>query len=346
MKPIVRGKQKERKVSEGTWFISYGDMITLLLGFFVLFFSIEPPKKGNTLLAESLLATMEELDKELPTQATKDVGDTVLSSAEAEEESLLAAAVMKAEGQDLVSSEGEQAMEQRGGAQEIPQHEADPIKDEPSLGEHLMEILNKVIPIKHEGQGQFAAKKPPQQKRVSNESLQSLQGQSLKEKGTPTGSEPVATDDSGHRKNIIKLQALQAEAFKMDDRIFIMFPTISFFGSASTKLTKEGFEAIEKFAGVYLPFAGKTRLNIVGFADQRPVMAAKYHFRDNLELSVLRAVSAQRVLAKVGIPTQRVRLMGHGINEKLLKGEDPQSREERLALARKIMFIIEPVQNL
>jgi hypothetical protein len=56
----------------------------------------------------------------------------------------------------------------------------------------------------------------------------------------------------------------------------------------------------------------------------------------------LRAVSAQRVAERVGIPLSRTRLMGHGINSKLIEGEDPSNELERWALTRKIMLVIEP----
>lgn len=48
--------------SEGSWAISYGDMITLLLSFFIIFFTIDPTEKNNTniKLKLSLLETLNE----------------------------------------------------------------------------------------------------------------------------------------------------------------------------------------------------------------------------------------------------------------------------------------------
>ena len=40
-------------------------MITLLLGFFVLFFSLEKPQEGNVLLSKSLMMTLEKLDDDV-----------------------------------------------------------------------------------------------------------------------------------------------------------------------------------------------------------------------------------------------------------------------------------------
>ena len=327
MKQVPRVRVRRRKVHEGTWFISYGDMITLLLGFFVLFFSIEKPTPGNTLLAESLLATLEQLDRELPSHVlNKEASDGGISKSGRDTPAKMDATQVedpgKEPGADLASQEG--------------------AGKEKTLGDHMMDILNTVIPFKQKGAGEFAAKEKPEQERRASESLWELTGMSPLEKGTPTGAEAKASDDGGYRENIVELEALKAEAIQQDDKIYIMFPQVSFFGSASTKLTKEGFDTIKKFGKVYLPFAGQTRLNIIGFADQRPVRASMYAFKDNLELSVLRAVSAQRVLANLGVPAQRVRLLGHGIKTKLLKEEKPVSEADALALARKIMFIIEP----
>jgi len=147
--------------------------------------------------------------------------------------------------------------------------------------------------------------------------------------------------DGGIRENIVELKALDAEAEQIDDKIIIKFPNLSFFDTASTELTKEGIKAIEKFAKVYVPFAGKTKLNIIGFADSRPVKSGR-RFKDNLELSVLRAVSVQRDLRRMGVPFSGMRLAGYGVKTKLLDVEKPDSKSGRLALSRKVVLVIEP----
>ena len=45
MKRLKREQEQIHIDTEGSWAISYGDMITLLLGFFILFFSLEPETK-------------------------------------------------------------------------------------------------------------------------------------------------------------------------------------------------------------------------------------------------------------------------------------------------------------
>lgn len=65
----MRGIDRKRKAnnehpdSEGTWAISYGDMITLLLAFFVLFFTVDPQKESEENLQESLFMTLADAAK-------------------------------------------------------------------------------------------------------------------------------------------------------------------------------------------------------------------------------------------------------------------------------------------
>lgn len=55
-----RAENHEEVDSEGSWAISYGDMITLLLSFFIIFFTIDPTEKNNTniKLKMSLIETL------------------------------------------------------------------------------------------------------------------------------------------------------------------------------------------------------------------------------------------------------------------------------------------------
>lgn len=53
-------KTQELVDSEGSWAISYGDMVTLLLAFFVLFFTVNPNEERKELLQETLLLELSE----------------------------------------------------------------------------------------------------------------------------------------------------------------------------------------------------------------------------------------------------------------------------------------------
>lgn len=301
-KRVKRGGRRRGVVNEGTWAISYGDMITLLLGFFVLFFSIDKPQSGNTLLSQSLLVALEDLDRELTGSGGK--GGVDVDSEKVGEDV----------GQTTADKEGASS-EETGVSQKVTNETL-----LTKVGKQFQDILSFIIPMQSSGTKSFKARTPaPVLKPVKHK--------------LPFVDQP---------EGMVELDKLEAEAVKQDNKIFITFPKVSFFDSASVSLTQDGERVISKFIEAYLPFAGTMLLHIVGFADQRQVIKGAHRFQDNLELSVLRAVSAQRIVAKVGVPNTKTRLLGHGVNTQELPGENPQSTGESLALARKIMFIIEP----
>ena len=67
-----RGQHEAEVDTEGSWAISYGDMITLLLTFFILFFSTDHQKDRMEAMEASLMAKLE--SKPLPKPADKTNG--------------------------------------------------------------------------------------------------------------------------------------------------------------------------------------------------------------------------------------------------------------------------------
>lgn len=63
MKVIKRDLHRAEEVvdTEGTWAISYGDMITLLLSFFVLYFTVDPTAEKAAELQKSLITNLENM---------------------------------------------------------------------------------------------------------------------------------------------------------------------------------------------------------------------------------------------------------------------------------------------
>lgn len=57
-KPIYLEEQED----EGSWMVSYADMITILLAFFTIFFSFDPTSSGEDLLDNSLATQFAELN--------------------------------------------------------------------------------------------------------------------------------------------------------------------------------------------------------------------------------------------------------------------------------------------
>jgi len=288
-----RESHGQNQNQEGTWAISYGDMITLLLAFFILFFSIEPPVAKKGLLNDAMMASFAGMD---PQQISNTVHGL---AARAPEQTRLDAS---------------------DHAQQTDASLTDKMKGLLSVASQILGLSGKEDQI-DETKVQIGNEKDLQQR---------------------SGTRPIAKESISVNAKVVPvaIKALGAEIQVANDKIYITFPEVSFFDSASTDITKHGLEVLQKFTETYVPFSGKTILNIVGFSDPRPVRS-HYRFRDNLELSVLRAVSAQRVLEEYGIPLARTRLMGHGVKKSLEPNETTDSEIAKLALSRKIMLIIE-----
>lgn len=80
---FVRRKKRhsEESDTEGTWAISYGDMITLLLSFFVIFFTTDFDKNKEEDLSRNLILQMEGLFREVKIErATADINHAVSPS--------------------------------------------------------------------------------------------------------------------------------------------------------------------------------------------------------------------------------------------------------------------------
>jgi flagellar motor protein MotB len=341
MKRLSRLRKRHlRAPQEGSWAVSYGDMITLLLGFYIMYFSIDPPKKGNTTLTTSLIAALEKLDEDVAVDrnqnktAAKKTDDPAPSLAQENKPEARDSETGNAVVERITAAENRS--DKRGQDKKLAV-EADP----QSAMQTIMEMLLPKDWVDKLSEHQMSAKQLGSEAQKPFAPGLKTPTQDISKDGAPTGSSASQPKSSAYRLDVTELRALDAEASRIGDRVYIMFPKVSFFASASTEITPEGRQALEKFSKAYLPFAGKALLNIVGFSDERPVKAV-YRFRDNLELSVLRAVSAQRVAENIGIPLSRTRLMGHGINTKLVEGEEPSNAMERWALTRKIMLVIEP----
>jgi flagellar motor protein MotB len=129
------------------------------------------------------------------------------------------------------------------------------------------------------------------------------------------------------------------------DNLVVTFGKISFFDSGSTEVRKETIPFLKLFTEKYLPYAGKYQLSIKGFTDKKPVRKERRNYKDNLELSVLRAVSAMRHLQKAGLPLNRMEIAGVGelrTIEKIIPKSTQLDPKELEALSRTVMLVIKP----
>lgn len=126
------------------------------------------------------------------------------------------------------------------------------------------------------------------------------------------------------------------------NKLIVEFPMVSFFSAGSYDVSPEGAEMLKKFGVVLNKFTGKIRVVVRGYTDNKPVKArANSLFKDNLELSALRAIAALRVLNKEGIPYHLLRIGGYGETD---KGKTLSAEEVR-KYDRKIVLVIEPLDN-
>ncbi len=160
----------------------------------------------------------------------------------------------------------------------------------------------------------------------------------------------VGVSELNSLKNIDETIVSQwrGKVYKMGQKIIIDFPNTSFFELGKVELNKKGRETLEEFVKVYMPYAGNYTLGIRAFTDTRKVRSV-HRYKDNLELSALRSISAMRVLRDVGIPMNRIRLGGYGelsmTYDELRRLEKETGAKDLLSFARKIVLVIEPSEK-
>lgn len=142
------------------------------------------------------------------------------------------------------------------------------------------------------------------------------------------------------------MDGLDIKVHQAHNRVMISFGRFSFFKSGQTEVRKEGVEVLKKFVEKYLPYAGTYSLSIKGFTDKTKVSSSNHRrYKDNLELSALRSISAMRTMQRAGIPLNRMEIAGAGelnlIND-LLPELKSASENEKNDFSRTIMIVISP----
>lgn len=149
-------------------------------------------------------------------------------------------------------------------------------------------------------------------------------------------------------KNNIVLNDAKIEVIAVKNNLLVKFSGISFFKSGSVELTPEGAEVIRSFSEKYIPYASVYGMSVRAFTDQRKVIQKRNRFKDNLELSALRAISAMRELQRSGIPLTQMDIAGLGELvefQKYIGLEKEMSEEQKNALSRTIVMIIRPTKE-
>lgn len=103
------------------------------------------------------------------------------------------------------------------------------------------------------------------------------------------------------------------------DNFLVFFRNISFFNSGIVEPNSSFHMKMKKFVRKINPFLGDYKLVIHAYTDSNPVTSTN-RFKDNVELSGLRAISVKTELEKLGIDSNRMEISGKGIlSESVLK---------------------------
>ena len=143
---------------------------------------------------------------------------------------------------------------------------------------------------------------------------------------------------------------LSIKLYQIGGQLIIEFPGVSFFEFGQTELTPSALEALNKFSETFKNFEGKFVVGIRAFTDDRPVRWGKLsRYRDNWELSALRAISTMHHLNERGIPLPLLRIGGYGevnaTSNQLLGATEDQSVGIGNALDRKVVLVLELKPN-
>ncbi|EFL50210.1 OmpA/MotB domain protein [Solidesulfovibrio fructosivorans JJ]] len=118
-------------------------------------------------------------------------------------------------------------------------------------------------------------------------------------------------------------------------KITIGFPAGVLFPKDGVDLTEEGKQRLRTVYDFLIKTAGE-RINIRGFTDNQPPGAGS-RFRDNWEVSSLRAVAVLRYMVSLGMPPNRLTATGLADLEPLYPNDTPAHR----ARNQRVEFVLE-----
>jgi chemotaxis protein MotB len=186
--------------------------------------------------------------------------------------------------------------------------------------------------------------KKNQEEKLDNHLISNFKMMDLK----VTNKNPPTSENAGSGKkfdDVPKFEMLKnVKITKLDDRLLVTFDKMNFFDTAEVNPNKEGSEMLKVFAEKILPYVSLYKISIKAFTDKRPVKN-NHRYKDNMELSALRALSALRVLQNAGVPLNKLEIAGYGEMNKLHNFITPEkikalSGKELLDISRTIVIII------
>lgn len=135
------------------------------------------------------------------------------------------------------------------------------------------------------------------------------------------------------------------------DHFFVFFKGLTFFETGSVDPLISTEKILKDFSAKVAPFLGDYKIIIHAYTDDKPVHHLSFRrFKDNLELSGLRAIAIKRILQKHGLDSGRVEISGKGIlSKKVLTymGIESKQKVEIRNAQRTISFVLkrESIEN-
>jgi chemotaxis protein MotB len=111
-----------------------------------------------------------------------------------------------------------------------------------------------------------------------------------------------------------------------DGKVYVTMPEKLLFASGSTKVNPNGQSALGKLAAA-IKSQRDTEIVIEGHTDDVAVASANVTFKDNWDLSVLRATEITRLLINNGVPPQMVVPAGRGQYTPVAMTRTPEARQ-------------------
>jgi flagellar motor protein MotB len=312
MKKPLKGQKRIRQHNSESWAVSYVDMLTLLLCFFIIFFSFdrtapETKKEYSTLEQISSYfnaSNIESAKEQVPggkyNVQAKGAGGSGIG------QGFLDGRTIASEQSGLKACAP--GSDSKNCAQEISGVEAK--RPTPTatakantLGEKIKDVYASLGKQVQTNQHKFA---------------------------------PKAESDHSNLKGIgDQLNKDQMEIQYKAKALVIEFPKISFFDSGATKLNKDGQATVEFLLKVLEPYKSKVNIKVQGHTDPRP-LSKKHGYSDNWELSVLRATSVLKQFIQAGYPADRLTAEGFADTKRV-----PASAGEDYSNLRRVTLLVE-----
>ncbi|WP_338813601.1 OmpA family protein [Bernardetia sp. Wsw4-3y2] len=135
--------------------------------------------------------------------------------------------------------------------------------------------------------------------------------------------------------------SLNKESFSVKEksgRLYISLSNKLLFETASIDINSEGRKALQKLASLLKNNASGLDIWVEGHTDNMPVTGAELPFKDNWQLSALRASVVVQLLVENGIAPQSIVAAGHGEHLPIASNKTAEGKSEN----RRIEIVVLP----